>query len=277
MGRKIVEPGHEDPLSFAAQQKKSSTLSLVKTALAENRCLLAFQPVVQAQNGGAIAFYEGLIRVLDDKKNVIPAGEFMPVVENIELGREIDCAALRCGLGALSRKADMRLSINMSARSIGYPKWLQTLKRGLARDPSLGERLILEITETSAMQMPEIVMAFMSDLQARGITFALDDFGAGQTSFRYLKDFYFDIIKIDGQFIRGIAEDVNNQVLTEALIAIGRQFDMFTVAESVETAAEAEFLVNAGIDCMQGWYYGAPETRPDWLTRPGKADQKLSA
>jgi EAL domain-containing protein (putative c-di-GMP-specific phosphodiesterase class I) len=275
--RKLAEPGEENPLSFAVSQRDRNTLDMVRTALVSNRVLLAFQPVVQAQNGGRIAFYEGLIRVLDDTGRIIPAADFMPVVENSDLGREIDCAALRCGIGAMTRKPDMRLSINMSARSIGYPKWLQILRRGLGKDPRLGERLILEITESSAMMMPEIVMTFMEDLQDKGITFALDDFGAGYTSFRYLKDFYFDIIKIDGQFIRGIAENSNNQVLTEALITIGRQFDMFTVAENVETKAEADFLVNAGIDCLQGYYYGAPETRPAWLTGPGQSAARQSA
>lgn len=250
---------------------------MVKSALDQNRCMLAFQPIVQAQGTGTAAFYEGLIRVLNDDGKVIPAGEFMSVVENLELGREIDCAALRCGIGALSRKPDLRLSINMSARSIGYAKWTRILKRSLAQDPTIGERLILEITESSAMQMPEIVMTFMQDLQAQGITFALDDFGAGYTSFRYLKDFYFDILKIDGQFIRGVDHDVNNQVLTQAIVTIGHQFDMFTVAEAVETQAEADFLVNLGIDCMQGYYYGAPETKPDWLPAPGQVNRKISA
>jgi EAL domain-containing protein (putative c-di-GMP-specific phosphodiesterase class I) len=277
MARKILEPGQEDPLSFAMSQRDQSTLSMVKSALEQNRCMLAFQPIVQAQGTGVAAFYEGLIRVLNDDGKIIPAGEFMSVVENLELGREIDCAALRCGIGALSRKPDLRLSINMSARSIGYAKWTRILNRSLAQDPTIGERLILEITESSAMQMPEIVMTFMQDLQAQGITFALDDFGAGYTSFRYLKDFYFDILKIDGQFIRGVDHDVNNQVLTQALVTIGHQFDMFTVAEAVETKAEADFLANLGIDCMQGYYYGAPETKPDWLPPPGQVSRKISA
>lgn len=267
--KKIMEPGHEDPLSFALAQQKRSTLTMVREALENGRCLLAFQPVIQAHGAGEIAFHEGLIRILDGKGRVIPAGDFMPIVEDDELGREIDCAALRCGIGALSRKADMRLSINMSARSIGYPKWMRILKRGIGKDPSLAERLILEITESSAIQMPELVMTFMADLQTRGISFALDDFGAGYTSFRYLKDFYFDILKIDGQFIRGIDHDPNNQVLVQALITIGQQFDMFTVAESVETQAEADFLARAGVDCLQGYHYGAPETRPSWLAGPG--------
>jgi len=126
--------------------------------------------------------------------------------------------------------------------------------------------LILEITESSAMLMPDLVTVFMADMQARGICFALDDFGAGFTAFRYLKDFYFDIIKIDGQFIRGIHADPDNQVLAQALITIARQFDMFTVAESVETAEDAKYLIDIGVDCLQGYYYGIPSTEAPWLT-----------
>lgn len=275
MAKRPVEIGEDNPLNAAVVERDRSVLEMVREGLANNRAMLAYQPIVQAQNGGKVAFYEGLIRILDDTGRIIPAGQFMGAIENDDLGREIDCRALKCGLGALQRVPDMRLSINMSARSIGYPKWLQTLKRGLAKDPSLGERLILEITESSAMQVPELVRTFMADLQDKGITFALDDFGAGYTAFRHLKEFYFDIIKIDGQFIRGVDKDPDNQVLAQALITIGQQFDMFTVAENVETKAEADFLVAAGIDCMQGYYYGAPEVKPDWLT--GARREKMAS
>ena len=173
---------------------------------------------------------------------------------------------------ALTTNPTLRLSINMSARSIGYPKWKQVLNRGLAADERIAERLILEITESSAMQMPELVTTFMGELQERGITFALDDFGAGYTAFRYLREFYFDIVKIDGQFVRGVHADPNNQVLMEALISIARHFDMFTVAETVESADEAAWLAQAGIDCLQGYFFGAPSLTPPWMTDPsGKA------
>ena len=106
--------------------------------------------------------------------------------------------------------------------------------------------------------MPDAVSVFMADLQGDGISFALDDFGAGFTSFRYLREFYFDILKIDGQFIRGVAGDPDNQCLTGALVSIARQFDMYTVAESVENAQDAAWLAAAGIDCLQGYFFGAP-------------------
>ena len=130
----------------------------------------------------------------------------------------------------------------------------------------MAERLILEITESSAMLMPDIVRVFMADLQLRGVSFALDDFGAGYTAFRYLRDFDFDVLKIDGQFIRGVAGNPDNQVLCRALISIARHFEMFTVAEFVETDEDAQWLIQSGIDCMQGYYFGAPTLQPWWVT-----------
>jgi EAL domain-containing protein (putative c-di-GMP-specific phosphodiesterase class I) len=104
----------------------------------------------------------------------------------------------------------------------------------------------------------------MGELQRLGVSFALDDFGAGYTAFRFLKDFYFDIVKIDGQFIRNIHADPDNQVLTKALVSIAEQFEMFTVAECVEDAKDVHFLESIGIDCMQGYYFGAPTITPPW-------------
>ena len=168
------------------------------------------------------------------------------------------------GLRTLAQQPELRLAINMSARSIGFSDWMKTLRKGLMRDATVGERLILEITESSAMLVPELVTGFMAQMRRQGISFALDDFGAGYTSFRYLRDFLFDVLKIDGQFIRGVATDPDNQVLTSALIAIARQMDMMTIAEQVECADDAAWLEQAGIDCLQGYYYAAPTVHPPW-------------
>ncbi len=261
-----VPAGQQDPLSYAISARDQSTISMVEDAVRHKQVMLAFQPVVPAGQVDRVAFYEGLIRVLDSTGRIIPAKEFIDAIETTETGRVVDCLALEKGLRTLSMHGSLRLSINMSARSIGYGRWMRTLKRGLDADPTVGERLILEITESSAMLVPELVTGFMSELSQRGISFALDDFGAGFTSFRYLKDFYFDILKIDGQFIRGIAQNADNQVLTTALATIARQFDMFTVAESVERADDAAYLTAIGIDCLQGYFYGAPSVKPVWLT-----------
>ncbi len=256
--------GADSPLDYAINERGRDTMNMVRDAIAENNVLMAYQPVVQTARPDRPAFYEGLIRVLDRSGRIIPARDFIDVIETSEMGRQIDCLSLEIGLRALAEHPEIRLSINMSARSIGYPRWVRTLRHGLAAGPTVAERLILEITESSAMVMPDIVQVFMADLQKQGIAFALDDFGAGYTSFRYLRDFYFDVLKIDGQFIRDIHKNPDNQCLTQALISIARHFEMFTVAEYVETAQDAEFLAEIGIDCMQGYYFGHPSTRPIW-------------
>ncbi|MEL6689016.1 MAG: EAL domain-containing protein [Pseudomonadota bacterium] len=256
--------GAVDPLSAAVTSRDESTMEMVQEALNSKRAVLAYQPVMQAAAKGHVAFYEGLVRILDATGRPIPAKDFMGEVEDTEIGRMIDCLTLELGLQTLAQEPDVRLSINMSARSIGYTRWMKTLETGLALNPTIGERLILEIEEKSAMTTPELVISFMRELQGRGISFALDDFGAGFTSFRYLRDFVFDLVKIDGKFTRNIARNADNQVVVGALHAVGRQFDMFTVAGSVESARDAEFLTSLGIDCLQGYHFGAPSLSPPW-------------
>ena len=258
-------PGTDSPLNFAVSSRDQKTIDMVAAAIRHKQVLLAYQPVMQARDQSKLAFYEGLIRVLDETGRVIPAGVFMDKIENSELGRELDTLALNKGLRALHENPQLRLSINMSARSIGYRPWNRTLERWLKQNQLIGERLILEITESSAMMVPELVVDFMDRLQMQGICFAMDDFGAGYTALRYFKEFCFDVIKIDGQFIQGIARNPDNQVMTAALIAIAKQFDMLTVAEFVENKEDADILTQLGVDCLQGYHFAAATTRPDWM------------
>ncbi|MEP1200422.1 EAL domain-containing protein [Tateyamaria sp.] len=257
--------GAASPLDAAVSNRDRNTLAMVAEALKHKQTLLAFQPIMVVGDTPRVGFYEGLIRVIDDTGRVIPAKNFMPAIERAELGREIDVNALNMGLRTLHQNPCIRLSINMSARSIGYQRWMQTLNHWLKKDESVADRLILEITESSAMDQPELVVDFMNRLSARGVCFALDDFGAGFTALRYLKDFYFDVLKIDMQFCNGIADDFDNQVLTRAMVQIGQHFDMLVVAEGVERGEDVECLLEMGVDCLQGYYFAAPQLRPDWL------------
>lgn len=264
--------GHNDnghpgsALEYVVDHKQRMTMDVVERAIARGDAMLAYQPIVQADRPQTAAFHEGLFRIVDETGRFIPLRDFLPAAETTELGRQIDCVALSLGLSALQQDPGIRLSVNMSARSIGHPNWLKTLQAGLADDERVSERLVLEITESSAMDMPSLVIPFMHDLQGRGVSFALDDFGAGRTSFRYLRDFSFDMIKIDGQFVREISRQSDNQILAAALQAIAHHFDMFTVAESVETAEDAAYLIDMGVDCLQGYYFGAPTVNPPWKT-----------
>ena len=245
-------PVPPDPFQFAMAERDAAAISLVADALAENRTRLAFQPIVLAQQPQTVAFYEGLVRVLDEGGRIIPARAFMGAIAETDLGRQIDTAALSRAFDVLVRTPSLRLSVNLSARSIADYGWRGVLDRNLTMYRGVGQRLIFEISETSAMFLHEVVVRFMRDMQPHGVSFALDGFGAGLTSFRHLKDFYFDMVKIDKSFAAGIAGDPDNQVLTEALVTVARQFEMFTVADGVEQPADLAFLQGLGVDCVQG-------------------------
>ena len=268
-----IPAGQDSPLNAAVSARDRDTLAMVDAAVRHQQTLLAFQPVIVAQDR-RVGFYEGLIRVMDDTGRVIPARDFMPVVERTELGREIDNVALNMGLRTLHENPSLRLSINMSARSIGYQRWMNTLNRWIRKDATLTERLIFEITESSAMDQPELVTDFMARMARHGICFALDDFGAGYTALRYLKDFYFDVLKIDAQFCHGIADDPDLRALTAAILQSGHHFDMLVVAEGVERAQDVETLVSLGVDCLQGYFFEAPTIRPNWMFGERRVAQK---
>lgn len=255
---KTYEQGLVDPLVYAMASRDSDVTALVRDALSSGRGQLAFHSVVTADADNHVAFHEGLIRLTDEDGRIIPAAHFMPQIEDSYLGREIDCLSLQLALQKLGEDPELRLSVNLSARSVGDGAWRRTLHRGLMEHGNLDDRLIFEISETSAMMLHENVVRFMTEMQPKGVGFALDGFGSGLIAFRHLRSFLFDLVKIDKSFVRGIDTDTDNQMLAEALITIAHQFEMFVVADGVETAAEAVFLQGLGVDCMQGYHFGVP-------------------
>lgn len=247
-----------DPLLYAMASRDADVMNLVRDALAAGRARLAFHPIVTTDEAPRVAFHEALVRLMDEAGRIIPATHFMPLIEESGLGRQLDCVTLDLALRSLRETPDLRLSVNLSARSIGDREWRRILDQGLLDRGNLGDRLIFEIGETSAMMLHENVMRFMAEMQPKGVAFALDGFGAGLTAFRHLKDFLFDLVKIDKSFVKGISQDPDNQVLAEALITVAHQFEMFAIADGVETEEDAAFLRAIGADCLQGYLYGVP-------------------
>lgn len=234
----------------------------VALALAQGRMLFHFQPVVRASNPRFPAFFEMLARIQLPDGRLLPAGAFVPAVEEGELGRAIDRAALAAGLRALAEDPKLRVSVNVSPLSMGDASWLEMLAAAAKGRGNVCGRLILEITETAALRDPEQTRDFMEYVRHSGCAFALDDFGAGATGFRHFRDFRFDFVKIDGSFCRGVHAQPDAQVLVECLAGIARHFDMGTVAEHIEDEADAIWLRERGIDCFQGWLYGRPAAEP---------------
>jgi len=138
------------------------------------------------------------------------------------------------------------------------------VRRALQETSRLGHRLILEINEASAMQVPDVLKPFMEEMRSFGIVFALDDFGAGMTSLRLLRDLKFEIAKIDGDLVREIDTRPEQEPLVNAAIAMAQELGMFIVAEAVETEGEATWLRQAGVGCLQGYLFGPPTVTPDF-------------
>lgn len=272
-GLRFARPGTG---SAATREKYASGARLVMDAIAEGRMTIAFQPVVRSDETGTVAFNECLCRILDREGTVVPAGSFMPSIEHLGLIRHVDRTVLRATLATLAGHPDQRLSVNLSPQSMHDSEWLSILESEAAATPGLVDRLILEVTESSAMLDPARTLGFMNRVRALGCAFALDDFGAGYTSFRHFRDFRFDAVKIDGSFVTGIARNRDNQILVNTLVSIADHFSMFTVAEFVENDEDAAFLQGIGIDFLQGYRYGVPTLNPAWLSA-GKEVTRLRA
>lgn len=258
------DPSMASPLDVAQSAEDRQTMARVRQALQDRRMRLAFQPVVYSADTAVIGFFEGFIRLLNERDQVIPARDFMAAVEQTELGREIDCAALQMGLMALRRNPQIRVSVNMSARSVGYRPWIGVLRKVLRDAPRLAQNLILEITEPSILQVPDVLKPFMEEMRNLGVVFALDDFGAQLTSLRLLREMRFEIAKIDGSLVKNVDTSPDGQAVARAAIAVAQELDMYVVAEAVETEGEAKWLREAGVGCMQGYLFGAPTVTPDF-------------
>lgn len=236
----------------------------VAQALVQNRVGFHFQPVVNALRPDFPAFFEMLARLTLPDGKILPASAFMPVVEGGELGRVIDRLALTSAISMLRDDVCLRVSVNMSPLSMGDAEWLEIFDRtATATDGrAICGRLILEITETAAISQTAQTLDFMNHVRSSGCAFAIDDFGAGATGFRHFRDFRFDMVKIDGDFCVNVHKSPDAQILIECLMAAAKHFEMFTIAERVETEADAAWLRSKGIDCFQGYLYGRPQAHP---------------
>ncbi len=230
----------------------------VKLALKEDRLSFVYQPVVDA-NSGEVRFYECLLRMRAPNGELIPANRFVPIVESLGLIRTIDRRALQLAIRDLEANPDVNLALNISGLTAADHAWLRTLTGQLKNRPDLAHRMIVEITETAALQDIEESAKFVSVIRELGCRVAIDDFGAGYTSFRYLKALTVDLVKIDGSFSREIDKSAENQLFVRNLLDLARGFGLLTVAEYVERVEEAAYLRREGVELLQGHLYGKPQ------------------
>jgi len=246
------------------------------SALNGRRLVIAYQPIVNVDSESP-ALYECLLRLVKPDNEIVSAGHFIPVAEQLGLVRLIDHRVLELTIETLEESKDAHLSLNISGMTATDPRWLANLTAYISAHRDAAERLTVEITETAALQDLEESCKFISNLRDLGCKVAIDDFGAGYTSFRNLKTLDVDMVKLDGSFCDQLADNEDNQFFVRTLIDLAQNFNIKTVAERVEEQRDGALLKTMGVDYMQGYLYGRAEIQKPWLGQDVNANAPFAA
>jgi len=232
-------------------------------ALNDRRISLAFEPVVEAQSRD-IAFYECLIRAHREDGTALNAGDIIPAAERLGLVRMLDHRVLELVVAELVAAPQLSTSVNVSPASAFDPAWWAGLGAMLRANPGVGERLIVEITETSAIQDVDDARGFVTRVKDFGCRIAIDDFGAGNTSFRNLRKLGVDIIKIDGAFVQNLIRSDDDRAFVQTMIDLAHRLRIKAVAEWVQDETAAQMLRDWNCDYIQGALIGLASSDRPW-------------
>jgi diguanylate cyclase (GGDEF)-like protein len=250
-------------------QRESARLRLmtiadeVVAALADDRLIFAYQPIVDARTRQT-KHYECLLRMQRLDGTIAAAGQFIPAAEQLGLVRMVDRHALEMTVARLHAHPDVVLGVNVSGTTAGDPSWLKSFIDYVRQNATVANRMIVELTETAALHHFEENAQFVSQLREMGCRVAIDDFGAGYTSFRNLQMLHVDMVKIDGTFIKDLTTSPENQIFVRTLVSLAKNFNLKTVAEWVGSEEEAAMLQGFDVDYFQGFHFGEPVLEPDW-------------
>ena len=239
----------------------------IVTALNERRIVVAFEPVVEC-GSRALAFHECLVRMKQDGGELLLAPDIVPVAEKLGLIRLVDHRVLELVVTELAEQPGIQLSLNISPDTTMDPDWWASIESMMRAHPGVAERLIVEITETVAIQDVDDVRGFVTRLKNFGSRIAIDDFGAGHTSFRNLRKLGVDIVKIDGAFVQNIARSSDDRAFVQTLIDLARRLGIKTVAEWVQDEESALLLRDWGCDYIQGRLIGLASSHRPWVVPP---------
>lgn len=245
-----------------AHNEKMEALRQLQKAVNEGRMLLAYQPIVTTDTGSPM-LYECLMRIRKENGSIVTAGPMIPIAEETGYIEVLDQKVLEIAVKELEKYKQIQLSINVSSLTAASTDWIR-LATKLLKDESVAERLMVEITETAAQNDLKQTAYFVAALQALGCSVALDDFGAGYTSFRQLKSLSVDMIKIDGAYVKDLANNSENQIFIRTLLDFNHSYGFKTVAECVESGEVAKILMDMDVEYLQGFYFGAGEIEPEW-------------
>lgn len=263
-GRNRVHLYEPDDSELSHRKGQMQWAANIQQAIDTDRFRLFFQTIEPLKPDTAAAPHiEIFVRMLDERNSLIPPGAFVPAAERYDLMPQIDQWVIRNTLAWLGDRLHaennpIQCAINLSGVSIGNVECLEAIKRDIERHRIPAHYLCFEITETAAMSDPEAARAFINELKSLGCRFALDDFGSGLSSFGYLKKLPVDYLKIDGIFIRDLANNEIDQAMVASINNIAHIMGLKTVAEFVEDKKTLGLLRQIGVDFAQGYLLSEP-------------------
>jgi len=252
----------------AAFHEREAELKLVERfagASAPHGLFVDMQPIMSLKNPHASMNFEVLLRMRDTDGSIIPAGRIIPAAEGSGRVGMIDRWVLSTVLSWLNSHQETLdrtqfVCMNLSGASLNDERFVQDAYEMLEKNPHAASRLCLEITESVALHDLHNTRRFIDQVRSCGVRIALDDFGAGYTSFSYLKDLPADVLKIDGSFIVNMNAHPANIAIVEAIVSLATNLGMKTIAEWAEDNATVQTLVEIGVDYVQGYAVARPQT-----------------
>lgn len=263
-GRNRVHAWFDTDQAMRARHGETQWAARLEQALDDDRFVLHAQRIESLGDGHPGLHAEALIRLLHDDGSLIPPGAFLPAAERFHLATRIDRWVLRRAMEHVAAMPDITtlhtLCINLSGQSIGDRAFHRHAIDALtAAGSTVCKRICLEITETAAVTNIADAAIFVDSVRALGVRVALDDFGAGASSFGYLKTLAVDLLKIDGQFIKDLIDDPLDDAAVRSFVDVARVVGLKTVAEFVDRPEILQRVREIGIDYAQGFLLHKPE------------------
>jgi diguanylate cyclase (GGDEF)-like protein len=270
-GRNRIVLFHAPGEAAGKAQRAQTTSARIRDALTQNRLRLATQPIRSLASGG-IERYELLLRMTGEEGELLPASSFIEVAERSGMVQELDRWVVSRALEMIAEREragePVSLHMNLSGASITDPSVLEFIERRLDEGEADPARCTFEITQTARVEDYETAAGFADRLTEFGCEVAIDDYGAGFGPFAYLKKVPFDVIKIDGTFIRDMSRNDADQLVVKAIVEIARGLGKRTIAEFVEDGDTTKMLRDYGVDMAQGYYLGRPVDAAEGLAVP---------
>lgn len=282
-GRDRIEVHDQKNESIIQRYDDMHLVSEIQKTLDEDGFVLMAQEIAPLKEKTARHRYEILLRMLDDKGVRISSNAFFSAAERYQLMPQIDRWVVSTTLARLSEHADFLreneavFAINLSGQSLGDSEILKFVEQEIDSSGVPPESLCFEVTESAAVSSRERARAFIDALKKRGCRFSLDDFGAGLSSFAYLKSFNVDVLKIDGSFIRDITDNRISESMVAAITQVARVMELETVAEYVESKETKKLITELGVDFAQGHAIGKPVPLDGVLATLGTKKKQSSA